>query len=200
MAFSYYNQINYAKSEDMQHAINSWVKLGFIPIEVTWTRPGFKLTAPIDNSFIRKSINTIKELIDEAHSNGNFEEVIRPAEFANCIFQFDKKERTSFFEKYKDQLDQLEKYYEDKDFFNKPMIKIMKEITKEEVTEGTKDLIPIGPRGVNNQTMIPAISNYVYIGNDENLQKLKQLYPNVFESSRKYLGKRIQKYLQNKGI
>jgi len=200
MGFSFYNRVNYTQSGDMQHAVNSWSKLGFIPIEINWSQPGFKVTAPIDNAFIRKAINTLKELIDEAHSNGNFEEVLWPADFAGCIIAFDKEERTSFFEKYKDQLVQLEKYYEDKDFFNKPMIKVTKEITKEEVMEDTKDLIPIGPRGVNNQVMIPAISNYVNVGNDENLQKLKQLYPNVFESSRKYLGKRIQKYLQTKGI
>jgi|BioPla2DNA2_1021312.scaffolds.fasta_scaffold115950_1 hypothetical protein len=198
--------LDYTSLEDLQHSINAWVKLGFLVKNVRWRtnsqNPEYDVNGENYNGFIRAAINKLQEQITEAHKTGNFTEVLTPTQLALYIKNIDEKENTNFYNKYLNQLEQLDKYMADKDFFQKPII-----ITQEKVVEDTKEkspndneLITIGPRGVTNTQMLPAIQKYVDSGDTVKLRTLKLVYPEVFESSRKYLPKKTCVYLRRQNI
>lgn len=55
------------------------------------------------------------------------------------------------------------------------------------------DLVRTGPRGVTNQGMIPALKEYISKGETGKLVTLIKCFPEIVESSLKYLGKKEQK-------
>lgn len=212
--FSQYNTI-----EDLQHVINAWTKLGFIVNSVHWKDniPRYNVNGELDNTFIRKAINKLQETITLAHETGDFKEVLTPDQLSKYIQQVDAKETTNFYNKYFNQLTQLEHYIKDKEFFQKPMINFtstedrLEDVTNEKEAKPTKEkanmlyptddeLIAISPRGVTNTGMIPAIQKYVSIKDNEKLLQLKELYSQIFEGSRKYLPKKTKEYLQKQNI
>jgi hypothetical protein len=211
----------YNTAEDLQHAINAWSKLGFIVTSVRWRSdnniPEYNINGESDNTFIRKVINKLQEVITTAHETGDFKEVLMPYQLSKYIQAVDTKEATKFYNKYFNQLTQLEHYINDKDFFQKPMINFTNteektnNNTNEKEVKKTKEktnmlyptddeLIATSPRGVTNQCMIPAIQKYVSIKDTAKLQILKEVYPTVFEGSRKYLPKKTKEYLQKQNI
>lgn len=70
---------------------------------------------------------------------------------------------------------------------------VVKEI-KVEQPNVSSELIEIGPRGVTNKQMIPAIKRAIDKASKEDLQKLQQSYPEVFQGSLRYLPK---KYMES---
>lgn len=58
-----------------------------------------------------------------------------------------------------------------------------------------KTLIVPGKKGVTNAQMIPAMKNYLKVGDFHSLQKLKEKYPEIYDSSSKYLPKKYQALL-----
>ena len=55
------------------------------------------------------------------------------------------------------------------------------------------ELVKTGPRGVTNQGMIPALKEYISKGETANIITLRKCFPEVVDSSLKYLGKKEQK-------
>lgn len=88
----------------------------------------------------------------------------------------------------------------DKNTFNKSIIEVeiqkpMEKVSEIQAPEENKILETIiipGRRGITNAQMIPAIEAAVKNSNKEHLIILKNNYPNVFESSRKYIKKSLQ--------
>jgi SprT-like family. len=64
-------------------------------------------------------------------------------------------------------------------------------IVKQDINEDSVLIVP-GKRGVTNAQMIPAIEKYVKNNDKNSLIKLKEKYPTVFESSKKYIKKSLQ--------
>lgn len=100
--------------EDMQHIINSWSKLDFIPRDIKWNNPSFTIFAELDHPFIKKAIAILEGLINQAHIDNNFTEVVNPKEFLDVLKTFDEKNDTKFSIKYEDQLKQLQNLYDGK--------------------------------------------------------------------------------------
>ena len=193
--------------EDIQHTINAWTKLGFYVCNVNINKdklPEFNVKVEVDNAFVRRTVNSLTEIIKQAHINNDFSEVLYPAKLAALIRQADKKNNTTLFDKYKEQLLVLEKYMINKDLLNKPQkmsskeTKIEKKLVEKIVPDGK--LIASGTKGVTNQGMIPAITKYVIENDGYKISQLQSLYPTVFESSFKYLPKNIKSKLQSMGV
>jgi hypothetical protein len=193
--------------EDIQHTINAWTKLGFYVCNVNINKdrlPEFNVKVEVDNAFVKRTINSLTEIIKQAHINNDFSEVLYPAKLSALIRQADEKNNTTLFDKYKEQLLTLEKYLTNKDIFSKPqkMLSSEKKVEKKrsEQTVPDGELIISGPKGVTNQGMIPAITKYVMENDSYKISQLQSLYPTVFASSFKYLSKDVKSKLQSMGV
>mgnify|MGYP000868160435 CR=1 FL=1 len=73
-------------------------------------------------------------------------------------------------------------------------VKAAMSIAQPEVTTKKNHIVvPNGPNGkVTNNTMIPILKELLNSNNMEGIKELKNKYPNVFESSKKYFGKKDQ--------
>lgn len=52
------------------------------------------------------------------------------------------------------------------------------------------ELVKTGPRGVTNQGMIPALKEYIAKGETAKITTLRKCFPDVVQSTLKYLGKK----------
>jgi len=56
-------------------------------------------------------------------------------------------------------------------------------------------LVKTGPRGVTNQGMIPTLKEYISKGETVKIKTLRKCFPEIVDSSLKYLGKKeVKKY------
>jgi len=194
--------------EDIQHTINAWTKLGFYVCNVNINKdrlPEFNVKVEVDNAFVKRTINSLTEIIKQAHINNDFSEVLYPAKLSALIRQADEKNNTTLFDKYKEQLLTLEKYLTNKDIFSesqKRPVRSTTKIKKRQVEKTISDgqLIVAGPKGVTNQSMIPTIIKYVIENDSDKISQLQSLYPTVFDSSFKYLPKDVKSKLQSMGV
>lgn len=67
---------------------------------------------------------------------------------------------------------------------------------KPEVTYNINEILIPGPKGVTNKQMIPAIQKALELHSKELVLQLQKEYPEVFESSKKYLNKKYQSLYQ----
>lgn len=69
-----------------------------------------------------------------------------------------------------------------------------KEVKKDKINPN--EIITPGNKGVTNAQMIPAIKKYILEGSTEKVNFLKNNYPEVFESSMKYISTKYKDKLQ----
>lgn len=72
-------------------------------------------------------------------------------------------------------------------------IPVEERILNEDGEYDVAELVSTGPRGVTNQGMIPSLKKYIKKDEKDKIIVLKKCFPEVVESSLKYLGKKEQK-------
>jgi hypothetical protein len=82
----------------------------------------------------------------------------------------------------------------------KVKVEEVKEVKEVSNSLDINELVPPGPKGVSNAQMIPAMKEAIKENSKEKLAFIKSIYPEVFQNSIKYIGKKMQEQLKDLGI
>jgi hypothetical protein len=175
---------DYEHSGDFDNAKQSWKRLGFRVQNNEYVRDMdtvcYEVVGYLNNKIIENVLETIANNIK--HLKGqrcqDWSEMLHPGDFLYLLSQCDDQNGTHFENDYKDIIKQVGNYYAGEGEMPKGFSPLVVE-----------NIIESGKRGVSNKQMIPAIKGALKDMDSVKgkLQLLKSNYPEVFQSSLKYL-------------